>query len=894
MYDRELKVSIAGSKDSVRWSTTKMLWSDLAVRLATSVPGVETQAAYLKMSKTEQDKLKDVGGFVGGELRNGRRRKLDVVSRDLATIDLDDIPSGRTQEVIDKVKGLGLAAVVYSTRKHRPEAPRLRVILPLDRSVTPDEYEPIVRRITEAIGIEYADPTTFETNRLMFWPSHSADAEVVYRVFDPDNAINCDTVLESYGMDNAWRNMMLWPQVPGKSTISTHYEAKAKQEDPTTKQGIIGAWCEVYDIYRVLDEIIPGVYEDTAHDGRYTFLGGSTAGGAIIYGDGKFLYSHHATDPASETLCNSWDLVRLHKFGHLDLDAKPGTPNNKLPSYQAMRELAASDSEVLSAYHRRAYATVEEDFADGYDGNSEYTNVSNDSTKDTKVYGGKDVLEIGEDGRVVQTTVSKVSAVSKVSNSVVAQDAWKKKLKLNPKTLLYDDVAENYAVILLNDVELRCLWYNKMSEKYDFRCPPGHPDELYIPWKQEDNQFTDASKGCLMIYLSEKYMLTSEAKMKYALGRLRHERPYSPVIDYLNNLPAWDGVPRIRTLLHKYLGAELNIYTEEVMEKTMLAAVIRQFSPKPVKFDTILVLNGPQGIGKSTFIKKLAVNWFVDTLTVTDMVDGKAAAEKLSEAFIAEIQELSGMRKADDNRVKQFASSDHDTYRPAYGQYVVSRPRRAILIGTTNAMSDGFLQDTTGNRRWNPVNCSTEVEMPVWYITGAERDMWWAEAMYIYSLLPTDSQGNLMLGVYDLTLSKEAEAIACGLRQSSIEQDDREGMVREYLDTRIPIGWDSWDTNRRRAWLNGDFRTKDSGSNDDAGNEATRDANTLEREDVTSMEIWVECFGREASLITPVDTRAIGKIMSRLDDWERKAIRRNGVVTKGYKRKKPKTPKSKS
>src|SRR5690606_2824071 len=116
-------------------------------RLRTAVRGTETLSEYLKLPKREQDELKDVGGFVGGTLKDNRRKAANVIGRDLITLDLDNIPAGGTQDVLKRLEGLGCAFATYSTRKHHEGAPRLRVIVPTDRTVTADEYEPLARKL---------------------------------------------------------------------------------------------------------------------------------------------------------------------------------------------------------------------------------------------------------------------------------------------------------------------------------------------------------------------------------------------------------------------------------------------------------------------------------------------------------------------------------------------------------------------------------------------------------------------------------------------------------------------------------------------------------------------------------------------------------------------------
>ncbi len=321
----------------MNWKAMELYWSDFIKRLSVPHRSTETLTEYKRLPKPRQDELKDVGGFVGGQLSGGRRKSGNVICRSLVTLDLDNIPAGQTEDILRRVEALGCAYVVYSTRKHESAAPRLRVIIPTDRDLTADEYEPVVRKIASLIGIEFCDPTTFDVSRLMYWPSCCSDSEWVFTY--GDKAFACaDGILEMYG---DWHNVSEWPTVPGETERLERN--RKRQEDPTTKKGIIGAFCRVYDVPAAMDKFLPGTYEETTISGRYTYTAGSTVGGAVLYDDGKFLYSHHATDPVQGRLCNSFDLVRLHKFGYLDEEAKPDTPIAKLPSMKEMKNFATQD-----------------------------------------------------------------------------------------------------------------------------------------------------------------------------------------------------------------------------------------------------------------------------------------------------------------------------------------------------------------------------------------------------------------------------------------------------------------------------------------------------------------------------------------------------------------------
>lgn len=336
IHDRQITISVGASRKATNWKNQTLQLSELYEKLRVPARGTETYQEYISLKKPQQDELKDVGGFVGGALNGPRRKGSAVAGRDIITLDFDNIPAGGTEDILRRVEGLGCGYCVYSTRKHHPAAPRLRIILPLDRTVTADEYEPIARKMAQYIGIEYADPTTFEPSRLMYWPSVCADGEYVFTFADKPMA-SADGLLAQY-ID--WRDISQWPQVPGAAVNAP--KLAAKQGDPEEKTGIVGAFCRIYSIYDAMDKFLPGIYAPTDTPDRYTYTGGSTTGGAVVYDGGKFLYSHHATDPCSGKLVNSFDLVRLHLFGEKDDDPsiKPDTPTNRMPSYTAMCELA--------------------------------------------------------------------------------------------------------------------------------------------------------------------------------------------------------------------------------------------------------------------------------------------------------------------------------------------------------------------------------------------------------------------------------------------------------------------------------------------------------------------------------------------------------------------------
>ena len=668
-YDRQISISTAGSRTALRWPVSVLWWSELVERLHTPTRGAEKLADYLSMTKRQQDDLKDVGGFVGGPVRGGGRRKAGTIEgRDVLTLDLDSLPAGGTQDVLRRAEALGCAYCIYSTRKHSDAAPRLRVLLPTDRTVTADEYEPLARKIAELLDPSMSpfDASTFEVHRLMYWPSCCADSVYVYTYGDKPFA-SADGVL---GLYKDWHDVSEWPQVPG--TQETHKRLAAKQGDPAAKNGVVGAFCRSYDIYRAMDELLPGTYTPCDIEGRYTYAGGSTTGGAVVYDNGSFLYSHHATDPCGGRLVNAFDLVRLHMFADKDDDARPDTPTNKLPSYIAMCEFAVQDPGVAALINQERY----EQATAAFDKPIEDTDTN-----------------------------------------------WMLKMAVSSTTGAPAKTTDNVLLILENDPLLK----GKLA--FDEFANRGLVLGS-LPWDSRcgRRQWTDVDDAGLRHYVEKIYGITGKEKIYDAAALAAHKHVINDVRDYLAGI-IWDGVRRLDTLLIDYLGAEDNAYTRAVARKSLAAAVARVMTPG-VKYDYMPILSGPQGIGKSTLLRLLGLRWYSDSLTT---FEGKEASEMIQGVWINELGELNGLSRSETNAVKQFLSRTDDIYREPYGRRTGTYPRRCVFFGTTN--DSEFLRDRTGNRRFWPVDVAIQEPLKnVFTQLQEEVPQIWAEAFVIWQL----------------------------------------------------------------------------------------------------------------------------------------------------------------
>jgi len=666
--DGQLEIAVCKNRHTANWKNKQILWSDLVKKLSTTHRTAETYAEYISSDKPRQAEIKDIGGFVGGYLTGGKRKTNAVLHRQILTLDLDYAPKSFWA---DFAMLYGNAAALYSTHKHCAEKPRLRLIIPLDKPVSSSEYEAIARRVAGNCGINYFDKTTFQPTRLMYWPSTSKDGEYLFEHQDGE-WLNTHTVLASY---RDWKDMSEWPVTDAENVIPCN-EAKAakKQENPLLKRNSVGIFCRAFTIPQAIETFLPEIYEPCDIENRYTYKGGSTAAGLILYEDNLFAYSHHGTDPASGKLCNAFDLVRIHLYGHLDKNlAEPVKPEDR-PSDQAMIAMLNEHPVYIK---QRA-----EEAADDFE-------------------------ELQEEQPGNETA-----------------DNWRQKLEYDKKGKLKATV-NNIALILGNDPKL----------KGAFLCDAFSKRYLIIkktPWRVQTELpalFSDADESEIIKYLEKFYKIKNRPDTKDALNSHFRANSFHPVREYLNSLK-WDGKNRIKNILIDYLGAADSEYVKAVTQKALIAAVARVYQPG-IKFDHMLTLVGDQGQGKSTLLAKLGKEWFSDGFHF-GMLHKKDSIEQIQGSWLIEIGELGGMKKADVDAIKHFLTTCVDRCRPAYGKHVVEYPRQCIFFGTTNRRD--FLRDHSGNRRFWPV--PTMDENPVKNVfkdlTELEVNQIWAEAVALY------------------------------------------------------------------------------------------------------------------------------------------------------------------
>lgn len=721
---RPLAIARGRTVRETKITNSLMTWSELLSRLSNAIRAPEPVAEFMKLSKDEQTAVKDRAGYwIAGKFNGSVRKSAELALRDALALDADNADANFLM-ACEMVLG-GHAYAIHSTHKSTPQKPRYRLIVPLSRSIgSTDEYEAVARMVAHQIGIEYFDDTTYQAGRAMFWPSCTADVPYEFHAFDGD-WINPDTVLARY---KDWHD---WEQWPRSSQVTELVRAHVKKVgDPLTKPGLIGAFNHTYTIHEAIEQFLQHVY--TPLDGvknRYTFVGGTTAGGAIVYDNDRILYSFHSTDPCHGQAMNAFDLVRVHLYGAQDHDQPGDAQVSKLPSFLAMQKLAQQDETVRATIYRRAA----EDF--------------------------KPITE------------QELPAAAPAAPDAPVDQSWRTQLSVTRGGAL-EATRENYRTILLFDPLLKGrIRYNEfIGQLVALDALPWRK----IPPTRDGTWWTDADDAGLRHYIETAYSaLPVTNLLEDALKIVAEQSKFHPVRDYLNTLK-WDGQPRLDDFLCRYMGARDDAYTRTVSRIFFTAAVARIYKPG-IKFDHALIFVGAQNKGKSLLVDVLGGEWASDSLYT---VQGKEAYEQIQGVWMIEMAELTATRRADVEHVKHFLTKRKDRFRPAYGRRVIEWPRQCIFLGSTNDIR--FLHDKTGNRRFWPIKVAPLERAHLWVDKlRAERDQILAEAKHHF-------EANLAL-----YLPEDIEAMAAAVQEEHRADDGLLARIEHWLNQPVPDDWNT-------------------------------------------------------------------------------------------------------
>ena len=576
-----------------------------------------TWEAFLAADKDHRAALKRAsGGFVCGAFSGADRKGNQLESRSCVTLDADELTAEQGAQLLARLRDFQFMALCYPTASSTDAKPHYRVLLPLSAPIPAGRYRGLAAAVEGLLGVPFCRCSSTAAQLMYFPPRFTDYAAPVWQN-------SAAALLDPTGM-----------VAPLPADLARQ---AAQQQLPTNKKGVVGAFCRVYDVPAAIERFLPDIYTP-CEGGRYTFNAGSSAGGAVLYADGQFIYSHHASDPAGGKLCNSFDLVRIHRFGDFDVLAAPGVAP---PSYEAMERLARDDAAVQEQLMDDRAAETQADFA---------------------------AVPTAPQPTALQAAVGELHRTA-ANKAAPTLDTYKS------------------ACLVLFNGELPC--FN--DQTHALEIPPLGD----IPPESRQKQVGIGLRDVLTRAGIVKG--TSPDLCNQYFLALAHQRHVHPAADWLAAL-AWDGTDRfpvIDEILH--IGGDALSQTF-VRRWFVQAAALACNRGGHAAGQFCLTLAGPQGIGKTSFFRKICPNpdWFLEGARLD--VSNKDSVLQATDSWIVELGELDATTKKEQPALKSFLSNRWDVVRRPYDPAATKYPRRTVFCATVN--NSAFLRDETGNRRF--------------------------------------------------------------------------------------------------------------------------------------------------------------------------------------------------
>lgn len=754
-------------------------WDRFVVLFKTPVSTGEKFRDYLKLPVDEQNTLKAVNGWyyrchIDGERRNRRSGQ----PSDLITLDFDYATPAFLRQIKAGKFLKGYRFFAHSTRRHTDEKPRIRILIHVARPIDNEDYNAASRIVCQQEfdpEMAMVDKVSFRPAQMMFMPTVSKDSDWFWHEQD-GKPYDIDRALDIFDLTvGDWHDISKLPVAAGEKLRET----ADKAEDPKLKKGPVGDFCRAYSVPEALDKFLPGLYvpvEDGSLKPRYTYTKGSTTNGAVIEDDGDFIYSHHGSDPASDRLCNAFDIVRIHLFGKEDQPGDEDLPIGQQPSFKAMLEFIKDDP----GYREQAIASR-------YDITAMYDDIPDDDPIGTP--DEIDTAEVDQDDfdDVIGTPSDKPAKRRIPGDSIAVPPVdppapkknWITKLDVTPEGVIKLTLP-NLINIIIHDARTRGrVRLNTFNHQVSLVKPFGTKGATALRTPKDrinGERWTDADDISLRSMLELPFgegkpgygLRVSDRDIVAAVNGAASQFPFHPILDGLKAC-VWDGEPRVEGMAPRFFGTKNSPYYREVMLLTMVASVARIFEPGH-KFDNAPIIEGRQGIRKSTFVKVLyGANYHCEI--DCDLDDRARVVELISGKWVGELPELGALQKSDFNAAKAFMRRQHDDVRLAYDRRVTSHPRQTVFWGTTNERR--YLKDPTGNRSFWPVFADVP-QIDVNLLAQLQPQLW-AEAVHIYRRMRQAQP----FGELNLALSAIAEMEA----RDKQEEARPEELAEEYAQT---------------------------------------------------------------------------------------------------------------
>ena len=722
--------------------------------------------------------------YLPGELKNHHRKSVNVINRSVITLDLDGALEGGFEALCGFLSDFYY--LWHTTYSHSEEKPSYRFLVPLAEPVTPGQYGDLVRQIIAANPSASIDVASAKPAQIMFTPACK------------------DPFSYDYGVhEGALVNGSQWLASVNGGERVVPLGRLDKKGEPSEAPGIVGQFNRAYPNLDELIAVFELPYELDGATGRYRYTGSSataTPGMRELDERPGLYYSWHAHDPAAGYAQNAFDLVRIHKFGHLDTDYKG--PAGRAPSYTACRDFLDTHGGFNKRAAAQAYETV----------------VSNLTTQETNR---------GEQTAPARETDTSVEVLT---TEEIDHTEWVSQLEVDRKTGKFVDSLDNLKLIFNNDPKMKVIGWCERGEYFTDADPHNWPRTKRSP------KLTEHQRQLIRNRYETVYGLKIPLeRLSQVFTERKEVNSFDPVRVYLESLQ-WDGNKRMETCLP---GTEDTEYNRMVARKVLIAAVARAFEPG-VKVDEALILVGPEGIGKSSWIEEMSKGFSVEFQSI----ESKDTVQILSETWIAMAEESEVVSKSDFNRLKSFLTQTSDTYRVPYAVEPETRLRRWVVWGSTNDME--LLRERDGNRRFLMVECVRPRDFDL--LTPEYVDQIWAEAVHAY-----------LMGESHVMNSFERE-LARSAREQHIHSDALTESITEHLRLPITSDWHEKKPESLRTIM-GQWNADVVGTTGDK-----------ERDFITPKEVWVEVEGQSLAEFTLRD-------QSRVKDSLQALVRR-GVLTR--------------
>ncbi len=702
---------------------------------------------------------KTCGGLMlfGTLLGNGggdSKKNENALSRCMVALDLDHMtPEQGDRLLSDLLPKVPFRYALHATFSHRPESPRLRMIVPLSEPITADEFGRCAKGSKQSIKTAYALACAACAEKVFhgeqaafgFDPASMKLVQGMCMPVLPDNAPECEAEyakwLRCTLLDDS-RPLYSWRSAVESGLAATGGKRKKKADgpyrehdlfaeaaeadarrDPRAEPGMHGAFCRTYDVPAAIAKFIPDRYEQEGPD-RYHLVGCDASGGAHVIEGGLKIHIHNTGDPLFGRTVDAFELVAIWR--HLN-------PANSLAIDNAAR--------VKEAY--AAFATeCKNDPA-----------INAQMEQDGSLLAS--LLQRDDYGQPKRTTANAAEILRHAKRfSRIGFDLFRHQ-------------------ITIKDIRKDGRWSIRQWSDYD------------TAWVREQISGTWGFEPC--------------AGLDALIGRVAQERnAYDPLLQRLERCPAsmWDGTPRIRTIFTDLLGAansEVNRCIACAFFLDLMCAGLNDPDWRP---KTMLLLVGPQGIGKSHFFETLAGE-FHGTTTFAQIADGEGGKKCIEcnlGSWIIEAGEMSRFSAEAQAEIKQFITTNPHYLRMPYDRHRTQVRQRFVLVGSSNMLNDGVLLDTTGNRRYLPVVCSGRPEGSEFGPDDVPQLL--AEARDMYDR--GERSDDYLIGI---------QSQLNALRDQMMAKSDYFEDIEAYVNREFPDNWERLADGDRRAFLDGTWGT---------------------------------------------------------------------------------------